>query len=543
MTLWTGIRRPLALTLAGALALAPARAGASPAPADATGAASPSAAPLRSEAAAPFVLPVAADDWYHGLWSDGVVMIVADFFHVWVLCRGGGAMISPKLRGVKAVTGAGAGAGFVGAAVDEEGSVALLRDGRWSTSTAPLIEGDKPVALAVDPTGAVYVAGSTRALYIGRGEGWVVHRYPPAFNGAIEGSAWLDDGTLILVGDGVLALRGGAIRRSPLVPRPYDEGLKGAWMSPSGALWLLGPRVLRRIVPGRAQVEEHPVPLGGGMYGMSGAHTSAGDVIAVAGLDEVAIFDGETFERLDLSFSFPEGIFLDAAAERLYVSHRDGLRRVAFDHPKLTPTGAPPGATCPFEQDLGEYPELAARRREALAAPPEVATLTPVTINQITRRGSMPSLRLGLGGAIGELPDGRVGGGFALDLLLGGTIGVRPKLALWPELGYGYSRLEGAAGHLFLAGVGPLYGGKRAGIALIPRFAAGTVAGELGIGVRTSVVGTAVMDLFAVEVSHQWLRVGGEDRHEARVMGSINVMPLLGVVALALLFRGIFGKR
>lgn len=56
-------------------------------------------------------------------------------------------------------------------------------------------------------------------------------------------------------------------------------------------------------------------------------------------------------------------------------------------------------------------------------------------------------------------------------------------------------------------------------------------------------VGTAVMDLFAVEVSHQWLRVGGEDRHEARVMGSINVMPLLGVVALALLFRGIFGKR
>lgn len=264
---------------------------------------------------------------------------------------------------------------------------------------------------------------------------------------------------------------------------------------------------------------------------------------------ELVLFDDGRLDQVAGRYTFPEGIFLDAAGGLLYVAHCDGLRRLAIEHRKLAPQGVPAGAVCP----IGAQPELAEVMAEAasvgLVPPVEAPTLEEVKPEKPKRRQSMPIGRVALGVASGEVapadPGGeaRFGAAFALDVGLGATLGVHRRVSLWPEVGYAYSRLPGGANHLFLAGVGPLVGGELAAVAVLPRLAVGGSEAFFGVGARTGLIGSFAYDMIAVEVAHQWLRGGGDDLHELRTMVSVNAMTLLVVLGVASLFGRGRGRR
>jgi hypothetical protein len=313
-------------------------------------------------------------------------------------------------------------------------------------------------------------------------------------------------------------------------------------MSPGGDLWLLGDGELLQQPAGAGELRHHKPPVFGSLRGLSGVHTDAGDVVAVAGQSELVLFDNGRFDQVEGSYSFPEGIFLDSAGGVLYVAHRDGLRRLAISHPKLAPRGLPPGAKCP----LSPQPERAEIMAEAasvdLLPPVERPALSEVKPAKRKRRQSMPIGRVALGVASGQVaaeePGGEahLGAAFALDVGLGGTIGILPKMSLWPEVGYAYSRLPGGANHIFLAGAGPLIGGELAAVGVLPRLAVGGNEAFVGVGMRTGLVGSFAYDMISVEVAHQWLRSGGRDLHELRTMISVNALTLLFALGVASLF-------
>ena len=547
-----------ALLLSVAVGLSPLEVSAS------AGAEPSSASPIDATTDAPSERPqgsapqpfTALSGWYHAVWSDGVVLLVADYSGVTLHCRGGEATRSSEgIKRLKAVSGAGRGAGFVGAGIGEEGGVAIFSDGRWRTVRAPTIGGEGLVAVAVDEEGAVYAAGERQALYVVRGDDWTIHRYPPSLTGeagearssaAVEvlAAEWVEEGSLLLVGQRGLALNfaSGAFGASSRVPRSHGGDLRGAWMSPRGDLWLLGEGELLQSPAGGGELRHHKLPVFGSLAALSGVHTDAGDVVAVAGQSELVIFDDGRMDLVAGRYTFPEGIFLDAAGGLLYVAHRDGLRRLAIEHPKLAPRGLPVGAACPIEAQPESAEVMAEASSAGLVPPVEAPTLEEVKPAKPRRRQSMPIGRVALGVASGEVapadPGGeaQLGAAFALDVGLGATLGVHRRVSLWPEVGYSYSRLPGGANHLFLAGVGPLVGGELAAVAVLPRLAVGGSEAFFGVGMRTGLIGSFAYDMIAVEVAHQWLRSGGDDLHELRTMVSVNALTLLVVLGIASVF-------
>jgi hypothetical protein len=480
-------------------------------------------------------------------------MLVADLFGVTLYCREGQAARSPEgVKDFEGLAGSGQGERFVAAGVGEEGGVVIWRDGRWHKARAPTVDDDELIAAAVDDAGAVYAAGQRRALYVARGDDWSVHRYPADLKGEVAAAVWLGGGELLLVGSAGLALRfhDGAFSRSSRVPAEVTGSLEHAWLSPGGDLWLAGDGELLRVRPDGA-LSRHPPPIFGRLSGLSGVHTDAGDVVAVSAQSEIVLFDGVSFSRVDGSYSFPEGIYLDGAGEVLYLAHRDGLRRLAINHPKIVPQGLPEGADCPMPARPEDAARVAELERYDLVEPVERPALEEVQPGKPTPRQSMPIGRVALGVVSGQVPaepgaEARMGAAFALDLGLGGTIGLAKHVSIWPEIGYSYGRLPGGANHLFLVGVGPLFGNKWAAVGVLPRFALGGGENLFGVGVRTGLVGSFLMDIVAVEVGHQWLRAGERDIHELRTMISVNGLPLLVVLGLARIFtgrRGLFRRR
>ncbi|MCA9657916.1 MAG: hypothetical protein KC486_06195, partial [Myxococcales bacterium] len=492
--------------------------------------------------------------WEHGVWSDGTVMLVADFFGVTLYCREGQAGRSPEgVRDFAGLAASGQGERFVAAGVGEEGGVVIWREGRWHKTRAPTVDDDELIAVAVDDAGAVYAAGQRRALYVARGDDWSVHRYPAELKGEVAAAVWLGGGELLLVGSDGLALRfmDGAFSRSARVPAEVTESLTHAWSSPGGDLWLAGDGELLRVRPDGALSRRRP-PIFGKLSGLSGVHTEEGDVVAVSAQSEVVLFDGVSFSRVDGDYSFPEGIYLDGAGEVLYLAHRDGLRRLAVNHPKIVPQGLPAGATCPLPSRPQDAEWRAELERNELIEPVERPVLEEVKPGKPTPRQSMPIGRIALGVASGAVPaepgaePGR-GAAFALDVGVGGTLGLAKYVSIWPEIGYAYSRLPNGANHLFLVGIGPLFGSKMAAVGVLPRFALGGSENLFGVGVRTGLVGSFLLDMIAVEVAHQWLHADQREIHEVRTMISINGVPLLLAASLARIFsggrRGLFRRR
>lgn len=108
------------------------------------------------------------------------------------------------------------------------------------------------------------------------------------------------------------------------------------------------------------------------------------------------------------------------------------------------------------------------------------------------------------------------------------------KAALWlqPEFGYSYERGDPAepraSGHLGSLGLGVGYGSLLfLSGAYTPRLVAGFVGGELAVGLRHGLSGQFLGRLFSAELSHQLLLVGGELRHELRLLLGLNAGALL----------------
>lgn len=138
----------------------------------------------------------------------------------------------------------------------------------------------------------------------------------------------------------------------------------------------------------------------------------------------------------------------------------------------------------------------------------------------------VPVLRMDLGPAWRFQPDGVQ---TALTLNLDAGVARSPlhdPFIVLGEIGYSYTRDHT---HAFTAGVG-LGAGYQfiANAYVIPRLVVGVDDGRTAVGMRTGLAGAFFMDIFTVEVSHQFLHVGpGRPEHEARLTFGANIGTLI----------------
>lgn len=496
----------------------------------------------------PFPSGHAGREWLHAVWTDGTVMATSTHSGVRLTCRTGQVSYSPSsIRGITAIGGGGRGEALTIAAIGEDGGVIAWRRGGWEVAQAPTIEREPLRALVIDEAGRIYAAGERHALYVKDGDAWAIHRYPRSevTRASVRAIARIGDGGLLLAGDGglLLTFKDGVTRRYTLPAGALAGDLQAAWASPGGeALWLISKTDLIRVDLRRGTARSVDVPSFGQVRALAGVSTPAGDRLLVAAQSELSIHDGDRFLRVAGDYVFAEGLAIDPIDGSLYVASRDGLRRVVVDEPGLAAAagqGVAPGP-CPLPGEA----EVAAEDEASVDAAAEVeAEVTPSKRRRGRARKHMPSFRLSIGPALVRDPAGPARAAFALDLFLGAQLAVRRgRLAIWPELGYAYSRSPLASGHLIALGVGPLYGNEYAGVAVMPKLLVGSASDLLAVGVRTSVVATFFYDVFSIEGGHQYLRFGGQGVHEGRLMFSINILPVMAVMLIAGAIRG-FRRR
>jgi len=175
-----------------------------------------------------------------------------------------------------------------------------------------------------------------------------------------------------------------------------------------------------------------------------------------------------------------------------------------------------------------------------LAVPPEPATQPapdpPAAPYSPKRRWlPWPMLRPMLGPAWALGSPEPTGVALNFDLTVGAMVvatrssRLQSAPVLEPLLGYGYKRDRGPT-HLFVAGLGFGYGGVLAAIRYVPRLLVGSGA----VGLRHGIIVGGLLDLLAIEVSHDLISQQGVITHELRLMFGINpVSVLAGVAALA----------
>ena len=151
--------------------------------------------------------------------------------------------------------------------------------------------------------------------------------------------------------------------------------------------------------------------------------------------------------------------------------------------------------------------------------------------------------RLGLGPAFapGVAPGRAVTTGLDLDLALGVVLNLRRHVYLWPELGYSYNGRAGQPGHFVVAGLTPLFGSSAAQVGVAARVVAGDAWHAPGVGLRSGLVGSFGHHAMTLELGHQWLRAGGRDLHDARLIMSFDMIVALKAVALIVFARRLFG--
>lgn len=469
--------------------------------------------------------------WLHTLWSDNELMLVASYSSVHMHCRDGRRTISPTLYGLSKIAATGSGGLLKIAAVGNAGGILTWRAGTWEKAQVPAIDSEDLVGVAFSSDRKIVAAGEEHALYIGTIDNWQVFRYPEAIK-EVRGFAQTPDGRVLLGGDhGIYSFAHGKFRRLPL--GDLSETVHDIWVANDHSIWAVTTQYLVHIQD--SQVKAYDAPIFGRLRAITGVETADGPVVVVAAQSDLAFFHNGKFKTHDGDYSFPEDLHLDAANEVVYIAHRDGLTHVAFDHPNIIPRRRPAKA-CPLPES--------ARVVEGTTTPSSGrAELKEAKKRPAPTRDPMPILRTSFGAGIGKLADGQTTAGFAFDLMAGGTLGVHRYVAIYPEVGYGHARLRGNKQNLFLIGVGPLFGNEAVAVGVLPRLALGNDGGRFGIGMRNGLVTSIAMDIFAIEVAHQWLRIGREDVHEARVMASINVLPILAVILFAAAMGRISRRR
>ncbi len=102
-----------------------------------------------------------------------------------------------------------------------------------------------------------------------------------------------------------------------------------------------------------------------------------------------------------------------------------------------------------------------------------------------------------------------------------------PGVVLVPELGYSHDTSSTRGGNFFTAGLLMMYGPPFASLGLAEHGVFGDSMGTGAFGVRSALVAQIFATSFTLEVGHQWTSVGGEDRHDFRVIAAINPVPLI----------------
>jgi len=138
-------------------------------------------------------------------------------------------------------------------------------------------------------------------------------------------------------------------------------------------------------------------------------------------------------------------------------------------------------------------------------------------------------------------PGPAVSTGLDVDVALGVISQVRRGVYLWPELGYSYNGRGRQPGHFVIAGITPLFGRPMAQIGVAARLVAGDAWNTTGVGLRSGLVGSFIHHAFTVELGHQWLRAGGRDLHDGRIVFSYDLVIVARAFVVLMAARSIFG--
>jgi hypothetical protein len=165
----------------------------------------------------------------------------------------------------------------------------------------------------------------------------------------------------------------------------------------------------------------------------------------------------------------------------------------------------------------------------------------PATPQPRSRRPLVfPALRFGFGAHVPVSAPTPSDVSFVFDLHAGiGLFPERSGLSLVPELGYSYDASATRGGHFFTPGLLVMFGSMIFSAGLSGHAVLGDSLGQGAVGVRSALVAQLLATSLTLEVGHQWTSVGGEDRHDFRVIAAINPIPLvLAVIGLSIVSSG-----
>jgi len=395
----------------------------------------------------------------------------------------------------------GNGTGIRAVAAGPASQLIIYSDNEWDSQASP----SRQIAgVVMGRYGKIYVAGREWGLHREGDETWSSRRYPAGL-GSVHSIAEQSDGEIVLAGSrGIYTYL-----RGTFFPKQLSQAITGVprdmWVSPRDTLWLVTDRQLVAVTK-RGKVTTFNPPNPERIQHVTGMTTIYGEVLALTSTSQLTLFDGIEFRAKTRGYAFPED----------YRGH--GWKTVSDQRIRrgLTYLAAEPSASVPRIILADTKCPLTARAHE---------TPTPT-------RESIPVVRVGLGVGFGQQPDGPRKARFAREFMVGGSVGQGPRWALFPEVGYSSSGLSGSRSSQFLGGLGLLWGTWSAAVGVVPRLAVGTSAGQFAVGSRLGVMGSFLYDSLALEVAHQWLRVGGRNLHEGRVLASLNLVSigaLLGV--------------
>jgi hypothetical protein len=141
-----------------------------------------------------------------------------------------------------------------------------------------------------------------------------------------------------------------------------------------------------------------------------------------------------------------------------------------------------------------------------------------------------PVARVQLGPAIHVAPEVDEGTEFSLDLNFGASVLQRTrakKRFVWnPEIGYSY---DGIGLHAFNATVGIGFGNHTFVAAYHPRLILGRANDDTAVGMRNAIMIHAIVDMFSMEIGHQFVSYSDAMHQDIKVMFGFNPGSLVGL--------------
>lgn len=463
-----------------------------------------------------------------GIYLDGDLLSVAGS-HQSLQWRNGTHGDPGRLYTVSAHCGARVGSGVLIVSTDSRD--VTFSNGQTHTRVAlPVIDHERITSCAVDAAGRTYFTGERHAIYVHHRGTW---RTVPMGTTPVSVIVARDDGAVFAVGfAGVVR-----VETDRMVPVPVQgfavlgRSPESAWLSPvSGRLYLAAGASLLAVDLAQGRATAHPHGMFGSANALAGVATANGDQLAIAAQSDVALFDGRTFTVVARGAFFARGLAFDVRGRALYIGAQSAVTRVALPESWAMAPSVPLSA-----------PEVAAR-----VTPPVPSTIptarVPTPPSQSPSQDDItslwfPTVRAAFGVSIGNTATGALDSGFAFDARAGALRYTerRSRLQLWPELGVAYNAGPAPGGTYFTAGLSALYGGLVFSGGVGANLVFGDARTGVGVGLRSSLVMQFAATSLTVDLSHQYLNVGPENRHEFRATIGLNPLPLILAVAL---FRG-----